>query len=455
MIIGGGASGVLLACELLRHRGRWLTVTLIEKRQSVGRGTAYSTDNPDHLLNVRAFNMSAFAHDPKNFTRWLADNNEIVGGREPGPLTFVPRKIYGRYLESLIAPYVSEASGAARLSIVHAEARRAHESADGVVVETSDGRQILADVAVFAGGHDEAQPAELACVTGPWEPNATKGINPNSSVLVLGTGLTMVDYVIALREAGHAGPIYALSRRGQLPQVHRPTMPLAINRASVPMGQSTLAIWNWFRAIARSQRSSGGDWRSAVDALRPHVSDIWRRMPFESKQRFLRHARPWWDSHRHRMAPRVADEIAQARTSGQLRVLAAKAHRIDGTDHGARVLFRRRGHHEIETIEVERIVLCTGVVSDPRTSANPTVAALLADRLARPDPLGIGLQFDGNCALVSADGRASTRIFGLGPVTRAAFWEIIAVPDIRDQCVRLSQHLTDLLKLDDDLSLAS
>ncbi len=455
VIIGGGASGVLLACELLRHRGRQLAVTLIEKRHAVGRGTAYSTDNADHLLNVRAFNMSAFAHDPKSFTRWLTDNGEIVGGREPGPLTFVPRKVYGRYLESLIASYLASVAGPPRLSIVHAEARRVRESADGIVVETSGGGHIQADAAVFAGGHDETPPANLACVTGPWEPRATASVGSKAAILVLGTGLTMVDYTIALRAAGHTGPIYALSRRGQLPQLHRPTMPIEINRANVPFGQSMVAIWTWFRAIARAQKKSGGDWRSAVDALRPHVSETWRRMPFDDRQRFLRHARPWWDSHRHRMAPRVADEITRARTSGQLRILAANIEHITGADSGAVVSFRRRGRHEIETIEVARIVMCTGVVSDPRTSSNPIVAGLLADRLARPDPLSIGLHFDTNSALVSADGRPSTRIFGIGPVTRAAFWEIVAVPDIREQCVGLSHHLAVMLKLDDDLSLAS
>src|ERR1700689_5103932 len=71
IIIGGGASGVLLACHLLRRPVNKLEVTLVEKRPDVGRGIAYHTANPDHLLNVRAANMSAFPDEPDHFWRWV------------------------------------------------------------------------------------------------------------------------------------------------------------------------------------------------------------------------------------------------------------------------------------------------------------------------------------------------------------------------------------------------
>jgi uncharacterized NAD(P)/FAD-binding protein YdhS len=72
IIIGGGASGVLLACQLLRLGNSGFRVTLIERRPEIGRGLAYHTGNPDHLLNVRAANMSALPEDPDHFWRWLS-----------------------------------------------------------------------------------------------------------------------------------------------------------------------------------------------------------------------------------------------------------------------------------------------------------------------------------------------------------------------------------------------
>ena len=106
IIVGGGASGVLLACHLLRDDDEAIRVTLIEKRPTIGRGMAYSTAQPGHLLNVRATNMSAFADDPLHFCRWLAENDEDAHGEQPGPLTFAQRRVYGRYIAELVTPHL-------------------------------------------------------------------------------------------------------------------------------------------------------------------------------------------------------------------------------------------------------------------------------------------------------------------------------------------------------------
>jgi uncharacterized NAD(P)/FAD-binding protein YdhS len=93
-------------------------------------------------------------------------------------------------------------------------------------------------------------------------------------------------------------------------------------------------------------------------------------------------------------------------------------------------------------LEVSRIVSSRGLTSDPRRSSNPLVAQLVADGYARADPLGIGLDVDNDCAAVDARGRASGRIFAVGPMSQAAFWESIAVPDIRLQAASLARRLT-------------
>jgi uncharacterized NAD(P)/FAD-binding protein YdhS len=49
------------------------------------------------------------------------------------------------------------------------------------------------------------------------------------------------------------------------------------------------------------------------------------------------------------------------------------------------------------------------------------------------------------CALRSRSGAESRRLFAVGPVTKGAFWEMTAVPDIRQQCEQLAQGLARLL----------
>lgn len=101
-IIGGGFSGTTLAAQLLRHSGPSFSVVVIEKACLPGRGLAYGTDSDSHLLNLPAKDMSAFPEDPEHFTRWAKLNFD----RETQPGSFLPRRVYGRYLGDLLTDAV-------------------------------------------------------------------------------------------------------------------------------------------------------------------------------------------------------------------------------------------------------------------------------------------------------------------------------------------------------------
>ncbi|MGC1710840.1 MAG: FAD/NAD(P)-binding protein [Methyloceanibacter sp.] len=441
IIVGGGASGVLLACHLLRNDDDEIRVTLVEKREAVGRGMAYSTAQPGHLLNVRASNMSAFADDPSHFQRWLATHNADSQGGEPGRLNFAQRRVYGRYIAELINPHLGAPGEPGRLQVIYGEGRSISIAPSGVRLSIDDGRCFAGDVGVLATGHDEAPRGGSSCYVNPWESPAASDINRDAAVLIRGTGLTMVDFVVSLRAADHRGPIYAMSRRGLLPQAHRAVTALNLNPADICFGASLVTLWRFVRRLAKETMAAGGDWRSVVDGIRPYTWELWRRLPFDSKQRFLRHARAYWEVHRHRMAPEIADEIKQALASGQLRIIVAKTNSIFPTAGGARIAYRRRGKTETENLNVAKVAECTGVYADPLVTTNPVLQQLFAQGIARPDPLGIGIDVDADCAIVDASGHASRVLYGVGPLTRAAFWEIMAVPDIRVQCAELANHL--------------
>src|ERR1700690_2467402 len=222
IIVGGGASGVLLAYQLLRLGRSAFRVTLIEQRTEVGRGLAYHTGNPDHLLNVRAANMSALPEDPDHFWRWLSAQDTC---RCADRYCFVPRRAYGDYIASLIRPLVSRGDEADGLRIVSSECVSIRETADGVVAELASGAQLSGDFAILATGHDSRK-LPAACYADPWGVPSAAGIRKDGLVLILGTGLTMVDYVLSLLRDGHSGPIIAMSRRGLMPKAHRRVPPL-------------------------------------------------------------------------------------------------------------------------------------------------------------------------------------------------------------------------------------
>jgi uncharacterized NAD(P)/FAD-binding protein YdhS len=434
-IVGGGASGALIAAHVLRDVGDNVRLTLIEPRAQLGRGLAYSTQNESHRLNVRASNMSAFPDEPDHFWRWLRAEGHAGEDR----FCFVPRLVYGRYLASLIETHLTEADPP-RLRWLREAVVGLAERDGSVTLRFGSGETAEFDIAILCCGHEPSEHLAAPFI-GPWKDPRAWNDAPDSTILILGTGLTMVDAAISLGESGHRGPIVALSRRGLLPQAHRRVETAPINESELPRAAKLGAFLRWLRARVRNEMQRGGDWRSVIDGLRPHTRSLWQTMPDDARKRFIEHARPWWDIHRHRMAPEIETKIEALRTSGQLRTLSGRIVHIDRKRDGASVSIRPRGSAQTLKVKVSRIVSCRGLTNDPRESANPLVAQLLADGQARVDPLGIGLDVDDDCALIDAGGRASARVFAVGPMSQAAFWESIAVPDIRLQAASLATRL--------------
>ena len=440
-IIGGGFSGALLALHLLRSRTEGLSIHLIEKGQAFARGVAYSTRRPDHLLNVRAGNMSAYPDRPAHFQDWLA----LQTGKAADPFSFAPRWVYGDYLQAELRAAAQSGEAAGRLTLVGDEATEVVRACGRLVVRLALGRAMQADVVVFATGHGaptEVVPPDARFATdpryvpNPWAENALDRIKPDERVLLLGSGLTAVDVISGLESAGHTAEIIALSRHGLLPRRHARTFGATVDWApkqGEPLSKSLRRL--------RRQADRLSDWRRAFDGVREQVQEIWLGLSESERRRALRHLRPWWDVHRHRMAPEVAARIDGAVASGRLRVLAGRMLSLRTEIGGVTVTWRQRTNTSVRADRVEWVVNCTGPEGDPRRSGNGVVRGLIASGLARPDPLNLGLDVADDGRLIGADGAPAPDMFGLGPLTRGALWEVTAVPDIRIQAARLAARL--------------
>ncbi len=212
--------------------------------------------------------------------------------------------------------------------------------------------------------------------------------------------------------------------------------------SDLPFNNSPAKILAWLRKEARRAAHDGADWRIVMDGIRPYTQWIWQMMSLKARRQFLHHARPWWDIHRHRMAPHVAAEFQFAVASGQVRVVPGKLLSAEQARDGLQIAFWTRGRRRVEALTVNHAVQCMGIGTDPFASSNPLIRNLLASGLGRADPLCLGLEVTRECAVVDREGIASSRIFAVGPITRAAFWEITAVPDIRNQCALLANRLS-------------
>lgn len=451
-IIGAGFTGSLLAVHLL-DLAPDATVLLFDGSGQFGRGLAYATANADHLLNVRTANMSALPDKPGHFIDWLvasAPPDRPVDPRQVAQ-AFVSRRRYGDYVAALLDE--AAAGPGRRLRRCPEAVARLTDLASGVLLETAGGRCVGVDFAILCVGNFAPALPRLAGGAiadspryqgDPWDFERLAGIAPDDRVLVLGTGLTMVDLVLTLAASGHRGPILALSRRGLLPHVHAATAPYPDFLGISPAPATVLGLLRRIRGEIEHAAGDGTGWRSVFDAVRPHVQRLWQTLPPVERARFLRHLRPIWEIHRHRMAPAVAERIAALRQDGQLEIAAGRLRAVDEQADGiAALVDLRHGHRR--RIEASWLVNCSGPQSDFARIREPLIRHLLETGTARPDSLRLGLEIGANLALVRRDGTPSRRLFALGPPTRGTFWEITAVPDIRNQCRTFASWLVPTL----------
>lgn len=452
LVIGGGASGSLMALHLLRQNAA-LRIAIVERSSLLGCGVAYSTQDPDHLLNTRVHNMSAYADEPDHFLHWL----QGAGARpEATPDSFVGRPLYGAYLGQLLAQHrVAPASAEPTdkafrpgITCLQGDCVDLVETQSGVTARLEDGTEVSAYRAVLATGH--ATPSEPAeGLTSAWDFTPPK--SADESILIIGTGLSMVDHLMSLLRAGHRGKIVCVSRRGLLPREHRPGSALTIRPEEIPFGQPVSRVLHWLRKQAQKAEKMGGTWRDAVDGLRPFVAKLWQSWPLLERRRFLRHGASWWEVYRHRMPPRSASLLSKAAERGQFLVVKA---RFEGAElHGSQRHVRlRQAGGTIREQAFDKVIDCRGIRRDPVTDSGPVVRALLARGDARLDALNLGLDTTLEAQLVNTAGAASPRIYAIGPCARGALWEITAIPDIRLQCAAVASAIA--ARVDED-TLAS
>ena len=446
-IIGGGVSGALTAVHLSRiwHEGPWVTV--FERRSRDARGLAYDTFEPGHLLNVRASNMSAFPDEPKHFERWLAQQGAFedeVRHTEAG--SFASRRLYGRYLEQVLRSAGLEGRGRT-VRVVHGDVSVIRRRGEAFDVRLHDGRAHSFDGVVLAMGNvTECRSADGPVFGDPWSPGATMDLDPGRPVLIQGTGLTMVDTVIALRRQGFRGRIFALSRRGLMPQVHAAVETFPTRRVEDVLPASSLtALLRRVRRDVEDAADAGACWRAPFDALRGITQELWLELPLAEKARFLRHARPYWEVHRHRLAPPVARLMEQERAAGTLKILAGRVQELQAGARGVTVTFRPRGGGAPVALEAQRLIVATGI-PDLAAAHDPFIEDLVVQGIARFDPLGLGLDVDRTLGVRDGEGERVPGLWALGPLVRGVFWECIAVPDIRRQAAHVAHAVAAALR---------
>jgi uncharacterized NAD(P)/FAD-binding protein YdhS len=458
LIVGGGLSGTMLAVQLLRLPGK-RRIVIIESRSELGRGEAYSATELGHTLNGNAARMSVDPDDTNDLTQWLTDYIAAGGWPEsdeqhvPVAELFPPRGIFGLYVQQRLAE--AQAVGAAHSSTVEhvrGEVTDLQSDATGVIITLADDTRLIGRFAVLATGMFAAartpqrdSNALNAAAVAPWDVEAMRHLDPRGRVLIIGSGLTMVDAVVSLEQAGHRGPIDVFSRHGLLPHVRRqpPTWPDFLgDDHSI---RSTRQLVRALREQCEQAIAQGIDWQAPLDTVRVHIPRLWSQATDLQRRQFVRHVRPWWESHHHRSPPpsaRLLDRLVQ---EGRLQIHAASLQSVEAPQAGqVRISLRYRGEDQPRVESGAALINSTGIQYDWRRVDRALPRNLLARGLIQPGPLALGIGADPGGAVLDSQGRISDRLFAMGPPLRGMWWESTAVTDVALQAKALAARLASL-----------
>ncbi|WP_051854613.1 FAD/NAD(P)-binding protein [Streptomyces sp. NRRL B-1347] len=444
-VIGAGASGTLAAVQLLRRctdGGRRLHLLLIDRTGEFGPGVAYRTRDPHHLLNAPARAMSALADDPDHFVRWAA-----AQGRDVTPGTFLPRDDYGRYLTGTLLAEEDRAAGLVTVEHLTDAVDEVRPDSTGVHLTFADGAPLRADAVILALGVGTDDPlaalmpaAPDRYLANPWSDGALHRIEDGQRVLVLGTGLTMVDVALSLSRHHPRLTVHALSRHGLVPHAHRPAAARATPPTAPPRARS---VGDLLRHARRHRTDNPGHWREYVDDLRPHVAELWQQLDLDARRRFLAHVNPLWNVHRHRIAPEAGRDLDRLIRSERLRVDAGHVRGVRG-DGPAGYLVDAVIDGCPRTVRADWIVNAAGFSRRLVDQRNPLLQQMLADDVVRPDATRLGIDTTGDGRVVGAHA-ASRALFALGALRRGTLFESSAVPEIRGQAAAITAAVLAML----------
>jgi uncharacterized NAD(P)/FAD-binding protein YdhS len=457
VIIGGGFCGTISAVNLARFSETPLRVVIVNRGFPTGRGIAYSTRRAEHLLNVAARNMSALADDPQHFVDWLRTRSEYSDVPDATLReTFVPRRVFGDYLRGLLFAWSRPGDNRPHVQIetLDGQAVDVLPRGDGAAVSLDDGQKIDADKVLLATGNQPPAPLPSAAAAfthprycdNPWQDWERRLPERNQPIVLLGTGLTMIDAFLTLAALGWQGPIFAVSRNGLLPQSHFRGIEYPAFPPAEPEMLGLAALERLVEEHCTRLKELGANPAIVVDKLRPHTQRIWQNFTLEEKRQFSRRHRARWNVTRHRIAPSIHQQMSDALARGAL--LVVKGRVVGLEDAGDRVRVTLDDGGPPRTLEGAMVINCTGPQESFVAARSPLFENLLSRGLARVDDMDMGISVSSDFSVLDRDGQVSAFLYAIGPLLKGTLWESVAVPELRGQALRVAESLLEACEAD-------
>lgn len=477
-VVGGGSTAMSFLAQFVAELDRAdysgsLRVAVFEPLPDVGPGEPYAKDLATNLLNIPAGRMSAYAEDRGHFLEWIKSQGpeilEKYGIRELDAGAFLPRPLFGEYLINVWRKLCLRAKGlGVRIDRVQARVYGIGLLAENesACLETSAGEFRAKRIVLCNGNLPTVSYAELqgckAYFNSPYPvADLVRRVGRDASVGIIGSSLSAIDAIVALKESGHAGPMLAVSRSGRLPAVRgtvaspAPIVPPTAQEiaALVRCNERGLTLEDLYAFLSERLAASGdgldlidimgyGDdpkealdreilasstlprnWQAIAISLNEAIEHAWKLMRDAERRRFHTEWRSLWMTRRATFPMANAARIKRYLDSGALRIHTGRSDmEIKAADKGFEIrLPDAQGGTAVHRVDC--IVNATGMSTDVRLARDPLVQSLLERGIARADPYGgFSLDFDTGC-LLDAKGGVVQNISVLGSLAVGTyFW---------------------------------
>jgi len=450
-IAGGGFCGTLTLIQLIRQSEIPLKIILINKEKAVAKGIAFDSFNPKHVLNVTAAKMSALPDDPDNFINWIKSKPEYSQFvNEELADSYLPRVIYGKYLDELLSDTLKNCPADISVEILNDEVKDLIPSESTADVVLKSNKSFKADKVVLALGNFIPDNPKIKnndfyksknYFNNPWDKAAIENLAENKDVLIIGTGLTMVDTVLSLLDNNFNGKIFAVSTKGFFPLSHKKRKPYTDILDELKPPYEINSLYKIFRKHIKIVLSNGITGEAVVDAVRPKTQEIWLSLSLRDKIRFMAHVRHLWGVARHRLPKDIFDLMQKLIANGKLEIIAGRL--IDSNEAGNEITvsIKERKTQNIRDILVQRVINCTGPKTDLNKIEDELIVNLLNRGLIVPDEMKLGINALPDGTIIQRDHSISNIIFTLGSSLKGILWESTAVPELRVQAKVMAENL--------------
>jgi uncharacterized NAD(P)/FAD-binding protein YdhS len=460
-IVGGGFTGAAVAIHLARRfiANSNVRIVVVEPREKLGAGLAYSTGEPVNRINVPAGKMTLYPDDPESFLRFALNKEILLTDSEAiatDGLPYLRRSDFGAYVLAEIEPYIR--TGA--IEHIKSSVTAIKKSGNGWLLQTGDGKTMSADVVAIAVSHPEpALPSALLSVadhskliSDVTRDKALEPIKNEDRVLIVGNGLTSADVVAGLNAKGHRGNIVSISRRGLRSRGHGPANqdPLGDFVSDPSIRASDLL--RRIRKTLRQAHDHGLTWHAVLDAVRAQGRDIWRALPVQERRRIARLARPYWDAHRFRIAPQVENVIDEAIAAGRLSIQAASVRKVTRQGTGFEVTLAHKGREEPVKAYFDAIAVTTGPAHGGILNSQPFLTGMRETGILTACETGLGIACDLNSVAIDQHGTAVSGLFIAGPLARGTFGELMGLPQVTEHAVFVADQVSAYLNLEQSQS---